>query len=368
MKIVTGGLFDSVTIVESLSVTGDLNIASGTGGDSVYVGFQPSLTPPAEGVAANSLGSVTINSGSGSDFVELYADEGGSTQVIGIVSITTEGGFDDVWIDADANLTINKDLKIDTGAADDHVFVEATDGDILIKGSVIANLGDDDDCLIFGQSNALDDFRDPEGFIFGEGDPDAKFQVDLNVSILGGAGDDFIGLELIQIGKNKPTVTAAFPASVTTIDAGIGDDVIAVDDVILRDAKILAGVGDDLVFANDVTIRGTTNIDLGAGGDELAVTGATSLGDNVTVLGGAGEDDFSIDEDVTLATGKKIKLDGGADDDILANVSTDIDEADLNPVPPTSVEDLEGSFDITSLQEVVAGLFSDCLLNFEFVF
>jgi hypothetical protein len=155
---------------------------------------------------------------------------------------------------------------------------------------------------------------------------------------------------------------------VTTLDAGAGDDVIAVDDVILRDVKVLAGAGDDIVFARDVTIRGTTNIDLGAGGDELVVTGATSLGDNVTVLGGAGEDDFLIDEDVTLATGKKIKLDGGADEDILANVSTDIGEADLNPLPPTSIEDLDGFFDITSLEEIVADLFSHCLQNFEFEF
>ncbi len=366
LKIATGGASDSVTIIESLFVTGDVNILTGTANDDVFVRLEPSLTPPAEGVAANSLGSVTINSGTGSDFVELYTAEGGSTRIGGTVSITTETGLDDVWLDTDANLTIVKDLILNTGAGDDHVFVEAIQGSIRVNGSQTVTLGDDDECFVQGQSAALDDFRDEESEFVGEGNPDATIQIDLNLTINGNSGDDFIGLDLIQIGKDKPTPASALPASVTTINSGVGDDVIAVDDVILRDLKILADAGNDIVTANDVTVRGTTNIDLGAGGDEFAVFGATSLGDNVTLLGGAGDDDFSIGIDVTLAAGKKVKLDGGADDDIVANESTDIDEADLNPLPPLGIENLEGVFDIIEFQEIVHNLFSSCLLNFEF--
>lgn len=366
LKIATGGLGDEVTIIESLSVTGDLNVVSGTGGDYVFVQLKPSLIPPADGVAANSLGSVTINSGSGTDYFELYTAEGGSTQVNGIVSITTETGLDDVWVNADANLTIVKDLVLTTGAGDDHVFVEAIQGSILVKGNLNANLGDDDDCFILGQSDGLDEFRDEESDFFGEGNPDATVQIDLNAVIQGGSGDDFIGLHEVQFGKNKPTETAAFPASVTTIDSGVGDDVIAVDEVTLRDVKVLAGAGDDIVTVRDTEVRGTTNVDLGAGEDELVVYGETSLGDNVTVLGGAGGDEFSIDEDVTLATGKKIKLDGGADEDFLNVASTDISEADLNPLPPTSIEETSDFVETEEFTQIVHDLFSSCLLNFEF--
>lgn len=366
LKIATGGASDHVTIIESLSVTGDVNILSGTGNDSVYLQLNSSLTPPVDGVPANSLGSVTINSGTGSDYVELYTAEDGSTRVAGTVSITTETGLDDVWLATDANLTIVKDLILNTGAGDDHVFVEAIQGSIRVNGNQSVTLGDDDDCFIQGQSDALDEFRDEESEFFGVGNPDATIQIDLNVTILGGSGDDFIGLNLVQVGKDKPTPTAAFPASLTTINSGIGDDVIAVDDVILRDIKILADAGDDIVAANDVTVRGTTNIDLGAGDDDLAVFGATSLGDNVTLIGGAGDDDFAIGEDVTLAVGKKVNLNGGADDDVLANASTDISAADLNPVPPPGIEELDGFFDVAEFQEIVHDLFSSCLQNFEF--
>lgn len=368
LKIATGGAVDEINVGASLSVTGDLNILTGTGDDLFYMSLRPSLTPPAEGVAANSLGSVTINSGSGSDFVELYTAEEGTTRIGGTVSITTETGLDDVWIDTDADLTIVKDLILNTGAGDDAVFVEAILGSIAINGSQSVTLGDDDDRFVQGQSDALDEFRHPESYVIGAGEPDATVQIDVNMTILGGGGDDFIGLDLIQIGKDKaPTAlaTSAFPASVTTINSGIGDDVIAVNDVILRDIKILADAGDDIVTVNEVTVRGTTNIDLGAGHDELAVFGITSLEDNVTVLGGAGDDKFSIGEDVTLAVGKKVNLNGGADRDTLANMSTDIDEADLNPVPPPGVEVLDGIFDIAELQEIVHDLFSRCLLHFE---
>lgn len=366
LKIVTGGLSDSVDIVESLSVTGDVNILTGTGKDEVFVQLEPSLTPPEELTAANSLGSVTINSGTGSDYVELYTAEDGSTRVIGSVSITTESGLDDVWLNTDANLTIVKDLILITGAGDDHVFVEAIQGSIQVNGNQSVNLGDDDDCFIQGQSDALDEFRDEESDFFGEGNPDATVQIDLNATILGGSGDDFIGLHEVQIGKNKPTETAAFPASVTMINSGVGDDVIAVDEVTLRDVKVLADAGDDIVTVRDTEVRGTTNVDLGAGEDELVVYGATSLGDNVTVLGGAGGDEFSIDEDVTLAVGKKIKLDGGADEDFLNVASTDIGEADLNPLPPTSIEETSDFVETEEFTQIVHDLFSSCLLNFEF--
>lgn len=365
VKIATGGGADYVSIDSTLAVSGDLNIDTGSGNDLLNLYLQESPTPVADGVAHNTLGSITINSGSGSDFVEIYTSPEATTRVSGIVSITTGTGADEVWVDTEADLTIVKDLKIDTGAGDDFVFVEVIAGAFQVNGNQSVNLGDDDDCFVQGQSDALDDFRNPEGSFFGESDPDATLQVDLNVTILGGGGDDFIGLDLMQIGKNKPTPTSAFPASVTTIDSGAGSDLVAIDDVILRDLKVLAGADDDFVYARDLTVRGTTNIDLGAGGDELAVTGATSLGDNVTLLGGAGDDDFMIDEDVTLATGKKINLNGGAgEDDILANLSA-ISDTDLNPAPPPGIETLNGVFGIEGIVDLVDDFFAGCIANFE---
>lgn len=362
LKIATGALHDSVVITEALTVTGDVGIDTGSGNDSVALILLEGSTPPATG-AENKLGSLTINSGSGSDYVTVGNQEGGTAQINGIASIVTGAGLDYVEVFADADLTIVKDLKFDTGAGDDHLLVQAILGSIRVNGSESVILGDDDDCFIQGTSTAFDPFRAEDSSSLGEGDPDATFQIDTNVTVLGGTGDDVIGFAGVQVGKDKPTPTAAFPASVTTIDSGAGNDVIGASDTIFRDLKVLAGDGNDVVGGLGIEIRGTTNIDLGAGDDQLAIDGDTTLNDNVTLAGGAGDDEFAVGAFVTLTAGKKVALNGGAGTDIVANAS-EIPETAFNPLP-AGIENLDGEVDTEAIQGALIAVFQDCLSVFE---
>lgn len=362
LKIATGALSDFVGIFSTLAVTGDVGIQTGTGNDGIAVILGSDALPEATG-PVNTLGSLTIDSGSGSDDVTFGNEEDATARIAGNVSITTGSGEDFIEVFVDANLTIVKDLKFDTGTGDDHLLVQAFLGSIHVNGSQSVILGDDDDCFIQGTTTAIDPFR-PEGSpVVGEGNPDATFRIDTNLTVLGGTGHDLIGLAGIQVGKDKPTPTAAFPASVTTIDSGAGDDVIGASDTIFRDLKVLAGDGNDVVGGQSVTIRGTTNIDLGAGNDQLAIDGETTLHENVTLAGGTGDDEFAVGEDVTLNAGKKVALNGGAGTDIVANASA-IPQTAFNPLP-AGIEDLDGEVDTEAIQETLIALFQDCLSEFE---
>ena len=169
---------------------------------------------------------------------------------------------------------------------------------------------------------------DPVGHVLGA----KKITRADKVKILGGNGDDTIGLAGVQVGKDRLTPTAAFPSSTTTIDGGAGNDVIGVHQSVVRDLKVLSGSGDDTVSYQDLTIRGTANVDLGNGNDRFAFGAKSSLNDNVTVLGGAGDDQLLIADSITLAAGKKIAINGGTETNLVENDST-IPISAFNPAP-----------------------------------
>ena len=316
---------------------------------------------------ANTIGSLTVNSGSGSDYVAVVSTEEGTTRIGGAVSIITGAGLDEVEFIAEADLTIVGALIFDTGSGDDHVLVQAGDGSIRVNGTETVILGDDDDCFIQATSVLLDEFRLEGSPELGFGSSEATLQVDGNVSVQGGAGDDFIGFAGTQVGKDRPTSAAALPASLTTFDLGAGDDVLGANEAIFRDLKILAGDGDDIIVARAFQIRGITNADLGAGDDQLVIDGSddiTTFNDNVTLNGGAGDDLFVIGGLVSLATGKKVATNGGTGTDVIANLSLIPDSA-FNPVP-VGIEDLDGDADRgDAIETAFIELFSNCLAGFD---
>lgn len=319
-KVSTGAQNDSVVFSAAMTVSGDLNIDTGTGADVVTVGLTST--------ANNLLGSLTINTGTGADEVGISTTLGATTRIVGLTTINTGNGSDSVSITASGALTFVKDVTISTGLNDDRVRIEAKSGLIRMNGHETVDLGGQNDCFLQGTTASLNAILNPAA------PPIAAvvFQVSGNLSISGGNGIDTIGLAGVQVGKDRPTPTAAFPASTTTIDAGAGDDVIETAQDIVRDLKIMGGDGNDTVGCHSLTIRGTTNIDLGAGGDRIVIGGNSSLSDNVTVLGGTGNDKLAIGIAVTLATDKKIAVNGGTGVNVTMNDSA-ITSAAFNPAP-----------------------------------
>lgn len=59
---------------------------------------------------------MTVNSGSGSDYVAVVSTEEGTTRIGGAVSIITGAGLDEVEFIAEADLTIVGALIFDTGS------------------------------------------------------------------------------------------------------------------------------------------------------------------------------------------------------------------------------------------------------------
>ena len=390
LKIDTGAGLDDVSINTTL-VAGDVIIGTGAGNDYVFVGLSTEDSEP----AASILKSLTINSGSGSDQVGLVSLRGGDESasatlaISGDVMIITGTGEDQIKIVANSDLTIGGNLSLDTGAGDDQLLVTANIGSLLVKGSESVLLGDDDDIFIQGVFYQLNPFRDEEEQFLGES-RDVTLKVDVNLSVSGGTGNDFIGFAGVQVGKDRPTPTAAFPASLTTLDLGAGNDVVSLSNLFeyndeedpdiegdenlvvgkqsFRDLKILAGDGDDIVRAVGFEIRGTTNIDLGAGNDKLFADDfvyPTTLLDNVTLNGGAGNDQFALGSDINIAVGKKVTLNGGDGVDSVQNFS-DIPNAAFSPAP-VGIENLDAEIDIDAINEAVDSLFRSFLGNeFEF--
>lgn len=358
LKISTGELDSMVSISETLAVTGDVGITNGTGNDTVELAFGNG----AETNPVNTIGSLTLQTGNGADNVTV--ENTGSVKVVlsaapkstGIVSINTGNGADQVELTASADFTIDKDLTVNTGAGADAVHVEAASGSITVNGSETVNLGADDDCFTQGTATALAPFRPGSPEPTGE----ATFQVGLNLSVIGGAGNDFIGLAGFQVGKDPATVGAALPASLTTIDGGAGNDSAELSSVTLRDLKLIAGANDDTIDVDDLTLRGTTNADVGAGDDRLALRGTTAFNDNVTLLGGAGADQLGVGANVTVAATKKVKVDGGANGMVGMNSSSSFAGA-LNPAP---VNITDGTVDSSAIANAVASLFQNCLAQF----
>lgn len=360
LRIATGALSDNIIIDDTLVVTGDLNLDSGSGNDDIDIDLGAGLGTPGT-AAVNQLGSLTINSGSGSDIVFVNNREGGTTQVTGIAKVTTGNGNDIVKLFADANWTVVKDLSFDTGLGDDSVLVEAGFGSIRVNGNEIVSLGDDDDCFVQGTTSAINSFAS------GSGDPsaDVTFQVDVNLTITAGTGDDVIGIAGVKVGRNA--VTGAPPASVTSVDLGAGNDKLGASEVTLRDVRIVAGEGDDIVAfdggLNGSTIGGTVNVDLGGGNDFVSSTGAIDFNGNVTLMGGAGDDQFYIGSEVTRTFGRRVALNGGTGIDEADDDSLNLD----NPfIPaPVGMENLFASIDPTPMLDAVTAAVRDCLLLFE---
>lgn len=360
LRIATGALSDNIIIDDTLVVTGDLNLDSGSGNDDIDIDLGAGLGTPGT-AAVNQLGSMTINSGTGSDIVFVNNREGGTTQVTGIAKVTTGNGNDIVKLFADANWTVVKDLSFDTGLGDDNVLVEAGFGSIRVNGSEIVTLGDDDDCFVQGTTSAINSFAS------GSGDPsaDVTFQVDVNLTITAGTGDDVIGIAGVKVGRNA--VTGAPPASVTSLDLGAGNDKLGASEVTLRDVKIVAGEGDDIVAfdggLNGSTIGGTANVDLGGGNDFVSSTGNIDFNGNVTLMGGAGDDQFFIGPEVTRTFGRRVALTGGIGFDEAEDQSNNPD----NPfIPaPVGVENLFASIDPTPMLNAVTAAVRDCLSLFE---
>lgn len=309
LKVTTGAQDDTVNISEAMNVSGDVNIDTGTGADTLALNLATApVVVGAALVSDTSLGSLTINTGTGADDVSISTSSGATAQVVGLTNINTGSGNDRVNIDSNGTLSFLKDLTINTGLNDDRVRIEADAGSIHLSGNETVDLGDQNDGFLQGTATAINPILNPSPSETAA----VSFQIDGNLSITGGTGNDTIGLFGVQVGKDRASPTAAYPSSLTTIDGGTGDDTIGVGSDVIRDLKILAGDGNDKVGGQDLNIRGTTTIDLGTGDDQFVIGGSSSLNGTVSILGGTGNDRLAIGSQVTLASGKTFAINGGA--------------------------------------------------------
>ncbi|TXT39236.1 MAG: hypothetical protein FD138_124 [Planctomycetota bacterium] len=328
LTVVAGSSNDKITLMEKLLVDGNLSVTTGDGQDDLLLVTTTGVAL-GTGIVANVIqGNILFDTGTGADILTANVAAQTSLAINGTTTIKTGGGDDQLSISANGNLTFVKDVVISTDLNNDRVRIEANTGSIRFSGNEAVNLGDQNDGFLQGTTLAINTLLNPENVPKVSG----TFRVDGNLSVTGGSGDDTIGLAGIQVGKNRPSVTAAFPASTTTIDGGAGKDVIGVSRSVVRDLKLLGGDDDDTVGSQDNAIRGTTNVDLGKGNDQLTIGGRTSLNDNVTVLGGTGDDQFAVEDSVTLTAGKKIAINGGTGVNRLKNNSA-IPIAAFNPAP-----------------------------------
>lgn len=294
-KVLTGANDDRVLISENLKMTGEVNLDTSTGNDQIQllvaIAMDQSETDPDNLLPDNTIGKdLKIATGVGNDNVDVTVL--GSLLVTGTVTgtgaaavnggavITTGTGADRVNLTANSNLTIVKDLKIDTGLNADDVHVVADQGSILVQGNEVITLGDatasatalGEGCFIQGTQAVLDSITSGE-----LATADVTFTVEGNATISGGADNDVIGVVDVTIGKINPE-TSVITGGNLTINAGGGDDAVGGSVLtILAALTVNEGTGDDTIAGERLTVTGKTTIDAGAGKDRVAI-GEEALG------------------------------------------------------------------------------------------
>ncbi len=350
LKILTGGSDDQVLISDSLKVTGEVNIDTGSADDIVRFLLGTILpegatgTPistvtkafkVATGVGADHLsleiagslevtGDLNLSTGANSDFIDVTIREGagGTLLVHGTATIDTGSteteGFDHLQINGggSAGITIDKTLTITTGTDhDDVVFLNVP---LTVKGDVSISTGEGEDFLLF-QNGGL------------------RLNLQKNVTIDTGSGSDSL---VISGDSGTLDVGGDFK-----INSGANSDFISIVEELLIDGafSVLTGDGRDTFLLTtgqhldaespsvNLVMKELT-IDTGADNDvvsiivsasaPLTVNGAalSTSATGVSITTGSGSDRVQIEntEGAVFKTLKDFKVDTGVGNDFVA--------------------------------------------------
>lgn len=284
--LLTGTVAITLTNAGALTITGDssdndVSFLVGAEGASVIGNDGTALkingVPVAAGVEFHladlvnngiTLKSITANLANGDDFMRVSINDGVSLAVGGNVTINTGNGDDGVRIDTDSgNLTIATDSP--------NTFAKLQ-----------VNLG------------AGDDFFDYDGFFFdGEDGGGGGLNIDGDVSVNGGAGNDDIILDFAGatvIGKNL------------TVDSAAGDDFVEV-------------LNEDFRTNSSTSIGGNVVINLGAGNDTLAAGNSSDLFDFIFDFGDPDNKQPALEKgDNRFDVEGNVSVDGSSGDDAIA--------------------------------------------------
>ncbi|MEW4529462.1 hypothetical protein [Maioricimonas sp. JC845] len=308
---IRGGVgIDTVNIIGDSQIAGNLITDLGLGND--VVDMSDGAFPDATAVGGNATlglgdgdntvtlgqdidGNLTVTAGNGSDTVlgETNGDlEGNATLNLGsgTNTVTLMGSFE-----ANADLTVNSDGGSDTVTLSDSADVDGNLTLNLGEGTNTVNLinssGVDGDLTVTSGSGADTVTLSDSAFVGGAlglmlGDginsvllEDSTSAFDLNV--MTGTGSDSVLITDTAVVTNN--VNASLGAGVDDFDllgtATIGGNLM-----------LDTGAGDDLAnfLAAGTSIFGSTNINLGTGNDGLIIDGFH--GGDVTIMGGLGDD------------------------------------------------------------------------------
>ena len=321
-----------------------VSVSGGAGNDDIF----------------NESSNVTIDAGDGNDTIKNNAND--VTISMGTGNDSVENGNDNVeFVYSGGNDTIsgfrdNSTLKIAAGTLNPIVnsdgtnlfigvgentitlqdfnnapnIVDANGKDISFKLNIIGTNGADN------LSNSKDGST-----INGNGGNDTIENAGYkNVSLVGGAGKDYINNYCVSIWNERTNRYETLSPDNSTIDGGDGDDTIYSDGT---KVTIYGGAGKDYIHNKDSQVLidggdGNDTIENSDGGDNENVTINAGAGDdsiyndsaNVTITGGAGNDSIynnyasnvTIDggdgKDFISSVGDNVTITGGAGNDTLS--------------------------------------------------
>lgn len=256
------------------------------------------VTDPISVGFADITNTLTVVTGAGNDFVEIYfvaahdivvdtgAGNDGSAsspvviynvQVAGSLTAVTGAGNDFLYIDSDFrgegqenDSFIAVNLVVDMGAGNDNVEII----DQQVGNDMVVALGPGTNNAAIGVGGEFD------------GISEGTLSVGRNLTVVGGAGKDTIEMGNLDVHNNLFAILGAGNDSLFLSGATIGNN-----------ATVDAGAGNDDVTVEDAQITGTATALMGAGNDSLTIT--TSAAKKLVARGGAGKDTLASDLGIT---------------------------------------------------------------------
>lgn len=228
-------------------------------------------------------GSLTITTAGGGDLVGILGTVGGSV-VANLGSAPAEGynafiiGYDDPPVVS----TVRGSVTVVGGAQKDAASLLGT----VVRGSVVASLGDGDD---FFDTSELRVRRDVSVVTAG-GDDEVFLHChdDLPATVVGGtvAVDTGLGDDLIEIESDIGKV-------LSVVSGGGNDEILVAETSVGINAVINAGGDEDLVGLGDVQVRYNLFVYLEGANDVLSLADVRTR--NAFLYGGLGENTLNID-------------------------------------------------------------------------
>ncbi len=315
------GFFLTIDGERNVTVAQNVTIELSSGDDDVEISI-------AEGSSLDVRGAVVIDGSSGNDTIEIFG--AGFLSVEKAFDIKAGTGNDAVLVDVGSldvfdNFTVNGnfgndvislfledaslgDVRIQTGSGNNKVEFVVEGEYAEVDGSLVVEGGSAVDTVVIGGTAALNELLD-DG-VFDDLNGGNEFYVGRDLLVSTGSGADVVVLAGVSVTRDLSVAT------------GSSDDVIAASDLEAgQDVNFRTDAGNDRVFADTIDAGRHLRVDTGAGNDDLVLEDlflgdATGL---VDIKMGAGNDDFAVRGETTIGGGViSIKVSGGTGiDDLL---------------------------------------------------